>query len=335
MKIPKRKSGRQPIEVKKQYDIDCKIFASELQEIQDGIGFKISARGWGYYLEGDNLINKSEFNVIEKLINNFRKEGLLPIDFTSKDKARAVNGLQSKDFDISKELIYQRQSIVEFITDEYTPILLSSLTNIYIEVIVEKVDLVGLFSPVCSKYQIPITNLKGYSDINSRADIIKRCYDKHKEGCEVMLFYCGDFDPAGINISNLFKKNLKDLEEATGVDTSFIQFHRFGLNYKYIIDNNLVWTDNLITGSGKDLNDPYHKDHKLPYVQNYINQYGVKKVEANALLKNISKARDLMLTTINTIVKYSDLEAYNQQLQESKSLLLEAFNSEWNIKKGI
>jgi len=56
-----------------------KEFANYLLELQDTIGFKISARGWGYQLETERLINKDQFDKVEAAINRCRKKGLLPV----------------------------------------------------------------------------------------------------------------------------------------------------------------------------------------------------------------------------------------------------------------
>ncbi len=327
--LPMRKGGRPSKESALDYKNQCETFSDALTAFQESVGFKISSRGWGYHLESMNLIDKSEFTTVESAINELRKTGYLPINFTASDKGRSTLGIVGKDYDVEDELEYQRENIVKFISNSYTPTLLCDKTKVYIEVIVEKVDLVGLFHPVCKLFQIPITNLKGWSDINSRADIIKRCIEKHDRGYDVTLLYCGDFDPAGIKISDTFKKNLKDLEPAFKHDLDFIDFSRFGLNHRYIVDNDLIWTDNLISGSGKDLADPKHKDNKKPYVQDYIGKYGKRKVEANALLKDIPKARDLIKTTINMLVSDVDLENYQEDMKIKRDELLKIFDSQW------
>jgi len=56
-------------------------FASRLTQLHDQIGMKISSRGWCYQLEGFGLITKAEFDKIEKIINECRKKGYLPVDF--------------------------------------------------------------------------------------------------------------------------------------------------------------------------------------------------------------------------------------------------------------
>ena len=56
-------------------------FAEEIKEISEIIGFKVSARGWCYQLEGKGLINKDEFDKVENLINRCRKKGILPLSY--------------------------------------------------------------------------------------------------------------------------------------------------------------------------------------------------------------------------------------------------------------
>ena len=328
--LPIRKQGRQSQSAKIEYEKAYLQFAADLQEIAKTVGFKISARGWCYHLEGENLIDKSQFDLSEALINKMRKDGTLPIDFTSVDASRSATGIPTLDYSNSTvELSYQREQVEDFIRHRYTPHLLCDTTKTYIELAVEKKDLVSLYAPTCKRYQIPVSNFKGWSDINSRAKLVKRCYDKHKKGYRVVVLYCGDFDPAGINISDAFRKNLRDLEHALGIDTAFMGFERFGLNHNYIIENDLVWTDNLMTGSGKDLAKQSHPDHKKPYVQDYLKKYGSRKVEANALLKQTDKARELLLNAIYNHISNEDVEAYEKSLLEPRRKLLEEFRSQW------
>ncbi len=68
-------------------------FAEELKKIDRQVGFKISARGWCYQLEGFRLINKDQFNKVENLINECRSNGFLPIDFTAEEEGRRFSGV--------------------------------------------------------------------------------------------------------------------------------------------------------------------------------------------------------------------------------------------------
>lgn len=62
-------------------------FAREIKAIdaKRTIKIRFSSRGWCYALEGQ-WINKGEFSKTEKAINDCRKIGLLPIDFTAEDQ---------------------------------------------------------------------------------------------------------------------------------------------------------------------------------------------------------------------------------------------------------
>ena len=167
---------------------------------------------------------------------------------------------------------------------------------------VEKIDLVSLFEPICRKYKIPIANTRGWYDVSQRVDMMRRFSHWERRGKIPVLLYCGDFDPAGLEIKNHLRKNLTDLSKAVHWSADNLIVDRFGLNFDFIEENNLSWVDNLITGSGKNLASPKHPDHWKPYVQNYIKQYGVRKCEANALVVRVEQGRELCLDAVNKYV---------------------------------
>jgi hypothetical protein len=65
------------------------------------------------------------------------------------------------------------------------------------------------------------------------------------------------------------------------------------LNADFIEANGLSWIDNLETSSGGRLDDPRHTDHRKPYVQTYIREFGVRKCEANPLVVTPEAGRQL------------------------------------------
>jgi hypothetical protein len=136
-------------------------------------------------------------------------------------------------------------------------------------------------------------------------------------GKHCVILYCGDHDPAGLNISDTLRKNLSEL--LTHAEWLRLADHltidRFGLNADFIDKHNLTWIDNLDTGSGKSLADPRHKDHKSAYVQNYIREFGVRKVEANALVVRPDAGRELCK---QAIFKYLSEDAPNQYIAALK-----------------
>jgi hypothetical protein len=189
---------------------------------------------------------------------------------------------------------------------------------------VEKIDLKTLFSPVCSQFLIPIANSKGWSDINSRADMMRRFAEHEAAGRQCVLLYCGDHDPVGLTISETLRSNMADLSGAVGWSPVNLIIDRFGLNADFIEAQRLTWIDGLVTGSGKDLADPRHPDHRKPYVQNYIARFGKRKVEANALVVRPQAARQLCLDAILRYLPADAPDRYRATLREPREKLRQA-----------
>ena len=287
-------------------------FADAISEINTTIGFRVSARGWGYLLEGFRLIDKSEFDTVESLVNECRKKGLLPVDFTADEEGRKFSGIETPDFDSTEYFISRYLNAVLDCERYYTPDWWKG-EDYYIQMLVEKIDLKTLFEPVCQKFHIPVATTKGWGSILQRAEYGQRFKDAEEKGLQCVLLYCGDHDPDGLRISDGIRKNLEELSDIwwrdgkRGYDPENLIIDRFGLNYQFIIENNLTWIDNLQTSSGKyPLDDPRHKNHKYPYVQDYLKKYGSRKCEANALVTRPEQAAALCRDAIE---KYLDTGA--------------------------
>ena len=75
--------------------------------------------------------------------------------------------------------------------------------------------------------------------------------------------------PDGLRISEFIRKNLADLQYVEwedgerGYNPEDLNITRFGLDAGFIKEHNLTWIENLITGSGKNLASPTHKNHHL------------------------------------------------------------------------
>jgi len=149
-----------------------KEFVDYLLDLSDQIGFKVSARGWCYLMEQNGFIGKSEFSKVENAINKCRKEGMLPVDFVAVQKERSFGGVIQKRRDgVEGVLAWMLDDFLDggkYFTPDYW-----EDENYYIQVLVEKVDLVTLFEGVCSRYKIPIGNAKGWQSILQRADYLR------------------------------------------------------------------------------------------------------------------------------------------------------------------
>lgn len=329
-------------------------FANNLIDIYTQIGFELSARGWCYQLEGFRLVNKNQFDRVEKLINECRREGHLPVDFTAEEEARKFRGVEIPE-DCTPIEYLQRYLVAAMNCGVYyTPDWWTDETY-YIQILVEKVDLKTLFEPVCKKFHIPIATSKGWSSIFQRAEFARRFKDAEEKGLICVLLYCGDHDPDGLRITENIRKNLYDVKDVWWIDETTgynpggkiydngvlisdtpekLIIDRFGLNYDFIIEYNLTWIDNLITSSGKDLAGPSHRNHHLPYVQNYLKQFGPKKCEANALVIIPDEARKLCKAAIEKYLGNDALKRFDAKRQEVRDNLDE-FKRRTGLDKTI
>jgi len=275
-----------------------KKFAEDLVGIQNQIGFKVSARGWAYQLEQFGLVTKDQFGKVEKIINTLRKEGYLPIDFIAEEEGRKFSGVEIPEKSTPLEFIERYLNATLRCEEYYIPDWWEG-EEYYIQMIVEKIDLKTLFEPVCEKYHICIATSKGWSSMLQRAEYAKRFKQAEEKGLRCVLLYCGDHDPDGLRISEFLRTNLQDLsdiwwiDETEGYQPDDLIIERFGLNYDFIIENNLTWIDNLITGSGKNLASALHRNHHMDYVQDYLRDIGERKCEANALVVKPEQGREL------------------------------------------
>jgi hypothetical protein len=332
--VPKRTMGRQSEAQNEAYIWALRSWANAILRIDNRIDFKVSARGWCYLLEEYGL-QKGEFDTAEGKINECRKAGLLPLDICAEDARRLARGLEYLDDDDFRDYAENLFARIDGAHTNYAPFSFWDDKDYYVEMVVEKIDLVSLFEPVCRKFRIPIKNNVGWNDINSRVRTMKRFALHAAAGRVPVLLYCGDFDPAGLVISTALRNNMKELEGAVNFELAQDEIQdlniddviigRFGLNYDFINENHLSWIDGLSTGSNKRLDDINHKDHKKAYVQDYLRNYcpdwtppltpftlgtGARKCEANALVVQPRKARKLCLATILRFLHRGDPARY-------------------------
>ncbi len=307
-------------------------FTSFIRQISSEIGFKVSSRGWGYILEQNGIITKNEFGKIEDLINRCRKEGLLPVDFVAEESARQFKQVHVPT-DVSHEIHVAEWLEAALECERYYHPNWWDGEEYYIQMVVEKIDLITLFEPLCRDYHIPIANAKGWSSILQRAEYSRRFREAEEMGLKCVLLYCGDHDPDGLRISDTLRKNLQDVKDVywsdgtNGYDPEDLIIERFGLDYDFIIQNNLTWIDNLITGSGKNLASHKHPNFKLDYLQNYLHTVGERKCEANALVTQPRMGRLLCQRAIESFLGLDALDRFKARKEAVKETIQELFET--------
>lgn len=331
------------------YD-DLHRFRDDLLRADEDVNFKKSARGWGYYLENEGVITKTELNKAENVINKLRKNeyGIdcsLPLDFTAQDDARTW---YCDDYDghyrnPGHYIKLKGGALVD--GRAYDGRCFWDSQDVFIQVLVEKIDLVSLFKPICEEYNIPIATSKGWSSLNQRGAIATRFQRWQQQGNRPVLLYCGDHDPPGLRISKHLLDNLEDLEGAqipdgnggyiTGWRPDYVTIDRFGLNKDFIDEHDIPWVDNLETdGDGGDLSSASHQDHDKDYVQDYLRKYGPRKVEANALVAHPEAARELFRETVEDYLGENPKEEYESDLEQDKRRIRRALR-QYDVEDGI
>lgn len=301
-------------------------FAAKLIEISDAIGMRISSRGWGYIMEGKGYITKDQFDKVEDAINRCRRKGYLPVDFTADESSRDFHEIHRPDTETYPRYISQWLSAAHECDDNFEPDWWEG-EDYYIQMVVEKVDLVAIFQPLCRAFHIPIANAKGWQSILQRAAYCRRFKEAEDKGLRCVLLYCGDHDPDGLRISDTIRKNLEDIasirweDGETGYDPANLVIDRFGLDYDFIIKNKLTWIDNLITGNVNkkmDLGNQSHPNHKLPYVQQYLKKVGRRKCEANAVVVVPEMGRQMCVEAIQRYLGEDALERFEEKKQRTR-----------------
>lgn len=306
-------------------------FAEEMKGIQSRKPLDVSdfsVRGWCYFMEGLGRIDKGQFDSVTRAINDCRKIGYLPIDFTSQDRDSSrkfgeyftsisstenvtslMHSIRSK---LSNFIYLQATQSTDFWKGE----------KYYVMMVVEKIDIYNLFKPICDERKVPIANGKGWSTLDIRYSVAKQSQWAEDNGMIPVILLFGDHDPVGLAITDQFKKNINDLSRATAYRADNLIIERFGLNKKDIDENNLIWIDNLKTSSGKNA------DESNSIVKAYIAQFGKKKVEANAIFRNAETIQIAKRLCIDAIEKYqgNDLRSrFDEKIKEREEEILKDY----------
>jgi hypothetical protein len=307
-------------------------------------GYKFGPRGWAYYAEGLGLITKGEFNRFESLLTDMRKEGELDPDVIEPDASRMateVNDFEADTDTPEEHAEFAVGEIGERLNDwtrTYRQFGYWDDLDYYVEMIVEKKDLVQIFRDTADRYRVRITNGKGDTDIHTRFAMLKRFREHEEAGRQCILLAIGDHDPKGLHIVDGLERTIRSCANLKGLDGDCPNFEvvNVGLTENQINTLGLMKINNLETGGGRDLSSSRHPDHYKPYVQNYISQFGVWKCEANALVGNPSGAKRLLESVIHRYMPANhptDIREKNKPGQEAVREEISRLMQTWTFEE--
>lgn len=302
-----------------------------IEQMSAETGYKFGPRGWAYYAEGLGLITKGEFDRFETLLTEMRKDGELDPDVIEPDASRVAT--EVGDYEAEQDTPEEHaQYAVNEISERlntwariYYEFGWWDDLDYYVEMIVEKKDLVQIFRSTADRYNVRITNGKGDTDIHTRLAMLKRFRDHTDAGRRCILLAIGDHDPKGLHIVDGLHRTIMSCANIKGLDWDEPDFEvvNVGLTEGQINDLGLMKIANLETGGGKDLSSPRHPDHHKPYVQDYIRQFGVWKCEANALVGNPREAKNLLESAINDYIPAEHPRAIRAKNEDAQEIVRE------------
>lgn len=298
-----------------------------IEQMSAETGYKFGPRGWAYYAEGLGLITKGDFDRFCSLLVDMRKDGELDPDVIEPDASRIATEVADYDADTDTPEEHAQYAVDE-ISDRlrdwvkvYHEFGYWDDLDYYVEMIVEKKDLVQIFKSTADLYRVRITNGKGDTDIHTRLAMLKRFRDHSEAGRQCILLAIGDHDPKGLDIVDGLHRTIMSCVDIKGLDWDEPDFEvvNVGLTERQIDGLGLMKIGNLETGGGKDLSNPRHPDHNKPYVQDYLARFGVWKCEANALVGNPRGAEELLKEAITRYIPERhpwDMREKNKPAQE-------------------
>ena len=302
--LPRLGSGR--ISEARKAEHACRVGAvvDWMRRYVQGLGFAPVARSWLYAFESEGVITKGDFEMAGRWLADNRKNGLIPFDLVGADVSRAMEGDDVHDQEATPRE-YVNRLLREALEkgEQYWPASYWKHQTYFPIIWSEKSDLIKLFEPELPQ-AIKRFAGKGWADINSRVEVIRWCQWAERHGLRPVILYCGDHDPAGLQISDSIFENLQEIADVMGWWRSLVSMKRngrivrFGLTADFVDHAGLLWIDGLETSSGDDLANPSHKHHDRPYVQEYLSWFGARKCEANALITNPGAAHALMRSTL-------------------------------------
>jgi len=180
----------------------------------------------------------------------------------------------------------------------------------HVEVMVEKDALSGILEPVCRDLHVRFTANKGYSSSSAMYEAGKRIARAIGHGHQIHLFYLGDHDPSGIDMT-------RDIRERLGMfaESDDVRVHRLALNYNQVEE----WQPP--ENPAKETDSRY---------QAYAEKFGESSWELDAV-----EPRTLADLVRNGIVELIDAEQWEQVVGREKEMRyeLERFASEYEERE--
>ena len=195
--------------------------ANDILNEYRSLGYRLSLRQLYYQLVARDYIENSvkTYKRIGNLVSDARLAGLLDWDMIE-DRNRET--VIPNAWNSPAEIV--RTAANQFRVDRWEG------QSCHVEVMVEKDALSGILEPVCRELHVRFTANKGYSSSSAMYEAGKRIHHAYvREDKAVHIFYLGDHDPSGIDMTRDIQERLNMFSEIVPVEV-----HRLALNYDQV-----------------------------------------------------------------------------------------------------
>jgi len=168
----------------------------------------------------------------------------------------------------------------------------------YVEVMVEKDALSGILEPVCRDLHVRFTANKGYSSSSAMYEGGGRIYQAYEDGKDIHIFYLGDHDPSGIDMTRDIRERLNLFVYACPIEV-----HRLALNY----DQVETWQPP--ENPAKETDSRYHA---------YADEFGASSWELDAV-----EPRELAMLVRHGVTELIDKDRWAVVLNEESLMRAE------------
>jgi hypothetical protein len=183
-------------------------------------GYRLSLRQLYYQLVARDIIENTvkSYKRIGNLVSDARLAGLLDWDRIEDRNREAVIPVAW-----SSPAQIVRAAAQQFRVDRWQG------QPCHVEIMVEKDALSGILEPVCRELHVRFTANKGYSSSSAMYEAGKRMAAARSHGKEVHIFYFGDHDPSGIDMTRDIDDRLAQFARSRKIEV-----HRLALNWAQV-----------------------------------------------------------------------------------------------------
>jgi len=294
------------------------VIKNEILPFFESEGVKPTLRTIFYALVSKNIIpnTRSSYNRLSRVLVKARQKGIFEWDFLE-DKTRYVIRNFSDYTKDEEDLKYCKEAcesklekldIMQLINSEFNYLKVSSNIGYWanqrtiVEVWIEKDALAKTIDNWIHDLHVNIRVNRGYSSwtfIYENVKELSRILEGHEK---VVVLYCGDLDPSGVDIQRFLKEAL----EYFGM-TGKVELRRVAVTPEQVVKYGLPPRPEDAETLKKLERDPRSKSYKHEYI-----------VELDALVAYVPEEFRKILR--ETIEKYHDKEIYQKAKEKAKEI---------------